>query len=615
MPRKNISSSFRFRYWLIIIALTAFAVRSVHVISLLSSSIGETVVLDARYYFTEAGRLLGYFGTTETGINFMNLGYPYIIAALCAFFGYHVSVMLWLQAVVGAACAALIASIVYTAFSNKRAAILAGFLYAFYAQAIFYDGLVLTPSVINLSVCGALFAAVRGLKYEKPVWLFAAGIGVGVAALLRANSVLLAVVWTAIFFAWAVQKKNVTRRFMYGIFFVVGSLLIVLPPMMYNGVRYGEWVMVSANSGMNFWVGNNANATGIYYGPSFVGSQSGESEQHAFLTEARKRTKDSSLNLSRSSTFWWNEAFKDIRANPTSWLTLLGKKFLYTWNRYEVQTNVAFFFMKDFSPVLKYASYGFAVIALLGVAGIVFSLRRYADIVWWLMITTAAVYVITSVFFFVSGEYRHPVSIILCIGSALFVTNVFELIKSLVKKIERAAWEPFVMPAVIAVVIAPMVLWNHEELSRISDPFYSYTNYAQAQFRQIEQGHTPPKEHFDRAVQLLERAPEHPERRLILLEVLCRTHFFAAVSYTDKTEAIKTIHVAAEIFRQDGEELTQVYDRQFLVFLYTNIPSIVREIVKHESFKDDAQIMMQASEAHRIFMNNTTIHQYIIPRR
>lgn len=623
MKLHKLFSSFTIHRWLLIVGCIALILRVTHTYFLLSSPVGNTVVLDSRYYFTEAGRLLGYFSTTQTAVSFMNIGYPYVIAMVCAVFGYHTAVVLWMQAITGSFCAASISAITYLLSKKKSAAVMGGMFYAFYAQAIFYDGLLLTPSIMNAVLALALFSAVFGTAKERPWWYTVSGFGVGIATLLRANSILLACAWCAVLIVWAYKNSDIPRRYLYAVVFAAGYVLVILPPIMYNGLMHNEWVMVSANSGMNFWVGNNAEATGIYYGPSFVASQSGESEQTAFLQEARQRTGDSLLTLSASSSFWRREAFGEISKHPAAWLTLLGKKFLYSLNGYEVQTNVAFAFIEDFSPVVRYASVGFPVLLLLGIPGILFLLRAATGLNGWLLATFAGVYIATCVIFFVSGEYRHPASIVFCIGAAIFAAELITLMKSSPvekkgphhQRGEGRQWSPYVLPLVLLILLAPVVFFRHEPLARLSDPFYSYTNYAQAQFRQMESGHTPSKENFRQALLLLHRAPARPEQELYLLEVLCRTHFFASVSYADRDEAMRALQVAETIFSYDGKISEQQYGRQFLVFLYSNIPALVRGIVNHETFKNDAALMNQAAAAHKVFMDNTTIHKFIGQRQ
>lgn len=598
---------------LLTVLLAALAVRIHHLYSILHSPIADAVVLDARYYFTEAGRLLGYFSDAGEGIRFMNIGYPYVIAAICSIAGYHVSAVLWVQVFIGSVTCGMITASAYLITQNRRVALIAGLVSALYTGGIFYDALLLTPSVINGALSAALFFMIVGVKEQSWLSLFAAGLCIGFASLMRANSLLLLIVWGVVLI---VMLRRVTpKASMITAALLAGGMLVTGPVIVYNGMEHDEWVILSANGGMNFWMGNHQSSTGMYTAPEFVGSQSVKAEEEAFLMEARKRSGDSTMTLSSAGSFWRDAALRDITEDPLQWVTLIGKKMLMSINHYEIQTNTAVGFIEQFSSVLQVLPVRFAVLFPFGIAGLLFLRYRNRTMVW-VLSSFAAVYLATPVLFFVSGEYRHPASIALCIGAAIITEEMLTTVAAYVRR-PASFWTDkrrSVISLAAGIVLLPVVMWNVEEVERISDPFYSYTNYAQAHYRKIEQMHTPSMEEFQRATQLLQMAKPKPHQQLILWEVLCRTHFFAAVSYGNTREAKQALIVAQQIFSQNLEEVGPWYDQQFLVFLFFNVPALVREILNDERLKHDQEVRQFAVRSHQLFMSNTTIHPYVQQR-
>ena len=110
---------------------------------------------------------------------------------------------------------------------------------------------------------------------------------------------------------------------------------------------------------------------------------------------------------------WW------ARTHPREEIVLAAKKTYYFWNRTESPTNLGIDFAREFSKVLRALPIHFGIVAPLGLAGILFTRRRWRE----LMPLYAAIAVpwLTCVLFFMSAEYRLPAAAILILfgGHAL----------------------------------------------------------------------------------------------------------------------------------------------------------------------------------------------------
>jgi len=60
------------------------------------------------------------------------------------------------------------------------------------------------------------------------------------------------------------------RIFKNSLLLFLGLLLILFPIALRNKIIGKEWVLISAQSGLNFYVGNNLNATGLAGSPDFA---------------------------------------------------------------------------------------------------------------------------------------------------------------------------------------------------------------------------------------------------------------------------------------------------------------------------------------------------------
>ena len=65
-----------------LVFLVALVARVGHVAAFLRSPAGDTLVLDAKYYHREALQILGRLPGDADGVSFMNVGYPYALAAV-----------------------------------------------------------------------------------------------------------------------------------------------------------------------------------------------------------------------------------------------------------------------------------------------------------------------------------------------------------------------------------------------------------------------------------------------------------------------------------------------------------------------------------------------------
>ena len=200
-------------------------------------------------------------------------------------------------------------------------------------------------------------------------WL-ALGVFAGVVAMLVAT-ILFAVplLLTAIFLSveHGAPLRARLPKIAAAVLALVGGLYVgAAPAWMHNYFIADEPVMLSAHSGINFWVGNNPAANGYpKMPPGIRSSQEGMLKDSITVAE---KAMGRPLKRAEVSRYWSEKANTYIRENRRAWLRLMAVKFGNFWNAFQYDDVGA---MKRLSvdgvlpPGLR-----FGLIAALGLAGL-----------------------------------------------------------------------------------------------------------------------------------------------------------------------------------------------------------------------------------------------------
>ena len=210
------------------------------------------------------------------------------------------------------------------------------------------------------------------VKTQRSSWWrpwFGLGVFAGVIAMLVAT-ILFAVplLLTAIFLSverGAPLRARLPKIAAAGLALVGGLYLGAAPAWLHNYFVAREPVMLSAHSGINFWVGNNPTANGYPKMPPGIRS-SQEGMLRDSITVAEKEM-GRPLTRAEVSRFWSAKANAYIRENRPAWLRLMAVKFGNFWNAFQYDDVGAMKRLRDdgvLPPGLR-----FGLIAALGLAG------------------------------------------------------------------------------------------------------------------------------------------------------------------------------------------------------------------------------------------------------
>ncbi len=257
----------------------------------------------------------------------------------------------------------------------------------------------------------------------------AAGAAAALFALNRPN----ALIWLAA----SALLLLVQRRLRQAAAFAAGCALLLAPVVLRNYAVAHELVLVSSHGGLNFYIGNNAEADGTYHAvPGIRPTIAGQSvDAVRVATAAASRP----LRAGEVSRWFYGQAFRWIGAHPADALRLFARKLAYTIHETDLALNTSYdFFRRDVDSPLRLLVVGPWLLVPLGVAGAMSRIRDRRFRLWAAFIP---VYAVSVALFFVASRYRLP----LLLAFAVCAAGIFEI---------RRVW-----PVALAAAVACVTLW------------------------------------------------------------------------------------------------------------------------------------------------------------
>jgi tetratricopeptide (TPR) repeat protein len=181
---------------------------------------------------------------------------------------------------------------------------------------------------------------------------------------------------------------------------VAGLYLGAAPAWIHNYFIAHEPVMLSAHSGINFWIGNNPTATGYpKMPPGIRATQEGLLKDSITLAEAAVGHK---MTRAEVSKYWSAQANAYISTHFSAWLKLMGIKFANFWNAYQYDDLSIIKLLRDEGVLPPGLSFG--VIAALGLAGLLPTLWRFPKSGW--VVAAVLLHMCALLPVFVTERYR-----------------------------------------------------------------------------------------------------------------------------------------------------------------------------------------------------------------
>ena len=387
----------------------ALGLRIVYICQAAESPLFATPVVDARTYVDDALKMAGGAWAGSPEPFWQPPLYPYFLALLFSLFGEGYYLPRLVQAAAGAITCAALFWLGRRAISNSAAWLAAGAA-ALYGPLIYFEGELLP---VGLAVCLdvllllTLLWAAQSASWTR--WLLA-GLLLGLAGLLVANVFLFA----PVVLFWAVRLLPVSlphiqrrTRVVQVAAFVLGIALVVAPVTLRNRKVGGEWVLVSYNAGVNFYIGNNSQyeqTVAIRPGRQWVDLVN--------LPEREAGIK----SRSAGSAHFFAKSWQFISSDPLAYLGLLWRKVYLFWRGDEIPRNLDPYYARTYSSILQVLlwknglAFPFGLIAplaLFGLGAYLLSPARRSPAGSLVLLFTAT-YAFSVVLFFITARYRLP---------------------------------------------------------------------------------------------------------------------------------------------------------------------------------------------------------------
>ena len=377
----------------------ALFVRLLYGFSIRGTALFELPRVDAALFREEALRLLS-GGGMET-VFYKPPLFTWLLAALGGLFGDGAGTarfaMLALSALAAPAAASLARPLI-----GRFGALLAGAFTALYAPALFYGGELLPASTVLLLNLAMLLALRRAEESERPRLFGAAGVTLGLSALARPTILL--------FLPLLLVRYR--RNRLAAMLLLAGAVVAILPATIHNAVG-GDFVPVSSNGGINFYMGNHEGADGWSARAPELPNEPGEARRAARALAEREEGRP--LRSSEVSAFWYRRAFVWITSDPAGALSLAARKTYALLNDRDISDNIDIRAVEELSRPLRWTPFRFGLLFALAIPGMIVLYRTRGGR---LLLLYAAAAALPMILFFAVGRFRIPLLPILAVGAA-----------------------------------------------------------------------------------------------------------------------------------------------------------------------------------------------------
>jgi tetratricopeptide (TPR) repeat protein len=351
------------------VGLFAFALRSLYLSTFMDTvPTALTPLNDAKMYWGmglkiyKEGWLL-----PDAGPFYQAPLYSYFLALFHHFSDHRLETVLRIQSLLGTINVTLCYAIGRQFLPKSRAA-MGALLFSCCHLALFFESKVLAATLgLHLFLWFSL-VFLLWIHRESIGYLVLSALLFSASILCRPNLLFIVPFLLLLFFVHDCQDKKPTLQFhkkswIHAMLFFGIFLLGISPVPLRNGLVTGEWVPLTANSGVTLYMGTNPLAQGGL--ASIPGlSNNIEDQQFQSVTLAEKEL-GKELNYAESSSFWIKKTLKWVVNYPWQFLILEGKKLVWSVYYTPPAVNDSSHFEGRQITLLRVGSY-FTLLALIG---------------------------------------------------------------------------------------------------------------------------------------------------------------------------------------------------------------------------------------------------------
>lgn len=352
--------------------------------------------------------------------------YTYFLGFLYRIFGTNFFTIRFLQMLLGVINVLLIYLLARRIFGSNTA-LACGIILALYGTMLFFEGELLAPVVIvflNLLLILSLLWFLAAPGWRRALLC---GLILGASAITMSVILPFAIAALIYFFIHLRQKKEtifLQKMIVMGLCFVLGISIAVLPVTLYNWKKGDDFVLISSNAGINFYLG-----TGKDFEKK-VAIRPG----YEWKDLMREPLNAGYKKPSQQSTYYFKKALKLIFHDPLGYLLGTVKKIYIFANGNEVMRNQEIYPFRQHSSLLsvllwkKGLAFPYGLLFPLAVMGAIFSLTRKKKENYLLLLFSAC-HLVVIVLFFVTARYKMNILPFLIILAVYGAISLFELFR------------------------------------------------------------------------------------------------------------------------------------------------------------------------------------------
>ncbi|MEW6095337.1 MAG: glycosyltransferase family 39 protein [bacterium] len=428
-------------YIIVGILILAFILRLIHLFQMQSNYpefYSPNPGTDMGMYDKAAMEILN--GNPIKGPFYYNPLYYYFLALNYYLFGHNLFTIRLIQALLGIVTG-LVTYLIAKKIFNEKVAIISLLLYALCGYLIYYEGVLLSISLTTFLCVTAVWFFLQARERKSNKRFITGGILLGLAALSQPNTILL-LPFVLLWILLELKEEVIKRRLQRCAIVLLACFVAISPITIKNYIDSGKFVLISTSGSFNFWLGNHEHSLGYF-------------SSYEDLISLEKKIKE------EGEKFYFKDVLRFIKEKPIDYLWFVGKKIYLFWGKWDVPHQVWYFQGRLFSPLLKHPFiFNFDIIAILGLGGILFSVKRFSrkTLLLYLFILGYSFSVITML---IHGRYRAPIVPFLIIYGGFLCVNWWENLK------EKKYWNLFYSFIVLSVLI---LFINMDKIICITNP-------------------------------------------------------------------------------------------------------------------------------------------------
>lgn len=427
-------------------------------------------------------------------------GYPFFLAAVYRIAGVGYLTPRIAQMMLGLA-SCLIAYFLARTWYGRGVGFVYALLMATHWSFIYFEAQFLEPSLLIFLLLSAVYTLGRWMRLGARKYAVLCGVALGLAAAVRPNVLLLipvALVWMI-----RVRKTGTTRKHaaLDGLLMLAGALLSIAPLTVRNAIVADDFVLISANAGVNLFIGNNESADGFYFGGLEGVGDFGTCYDYPRLVRTVEREVGRSMKYSEVSRYFTRRAIEFAVSHPLDILSLTIRKAWMFWAPYEISHNYVVAYDRESSRLLRHLPFGFPLVASGFLLGLIVCGTRWREVrtapdesdtqryrITLLVLAFTVVYAASFMPFFNAALYRMPVIPLLMLFVAIAIRHLWLTLSQ--RNLRKSALWGLSWAALYAVCAAPLVAyepdrteWLHKKgiaLARSGKPAEATRLYQEA---------------------------------------------------------------------------------------------------------------------------------------